>query len=183
MIKLFSKYPNYGLTLLFGSLGLLIVFFLPVSCKKPTAQYPSNKTIMEDSASMLLRDYNKELIQKEDSVILNLILRQTVNFKKNESGLWYYIQKQTDNEPVTNDSTVTVNYKIYEINGKLLTQEENKTIHFGKKEVIPGIEEGLKLLKKGEFARFIVPSYLAFGAQGTDVIPPFTPIILLLEVN
>jgi FKBP-type peptidyl-prolyl cis-trans isomerase len=35
--------------------------------------------------------------------------------------------------------------------------------------VIPGWEEGIALLKKGEKATFIIPPYLAYGEQG---MPP-----------
>jgi FKBP-type peptidyl-prolyl cis-trans isomerase len=36
-------------------------------------------------------------------------------------------------------------------------------------------------MKKGETARFLVPSFLAYGAQGTEIIPPYSPIIYVVE--
>ncbi len=163
-----------------GSIFLILIF-VTFSCKKPAAQYPSNKTNKPDSTEVFLRDYNQEIIQKEDSAILALVSAQTIRFQKSNSGIWYYIQKSTQNQPLTNDSSALINYKMYSLQGELLYQEENKLIRFGKKETITGLEEALKLMNKGETTRFIVPSYLAFGAQGTDQIPPFTPIVYLVE--
>ncbi len=142
---------------------------------------PSNKEQETDSTEIYLRDYNQEIIQKEDSAILALVSAQTIQFKKSHSGIWYYSQKSTSNPLFTTDSVALINYKMYSIQGELLSEEENISVRFGKKEVTPGLEEALKLMKKGETVRFIIPSYLAFGAQGTELIPPFTPVVYLIE--
>jgi FKBP-type peptidyl-prolyl cis-trans isomerase len=47
---------------------------------------------------------------------------------------------------------------------------------------IPGFEEGLLLLSKGAKATLIIPSNLAYGEQGNQGIPPFTPLIFELEM-
>ena len=160
---------------------LLLTILAFSSCKKPTAQYPSNKEQKPDSTEIYLRDYNQEVIAKEDSAILAFISNQPVAYNKSDAGIWYFIQKSTKNPPLTNDSSALISYKTHTIQGELLFQENEKTIHFGKKEVTTGLEEGLKLMKKGETARFLVPSFLAYGAQGTEIIPPYSPIIYVVE--
>ena len=165
-----------------NSIFLFFVIILAFSsCKKPTAQYPSNKEQKPDSTEIYLRDYNQEVIAKEDSAILAFISNQPVAYNKSDAGIWYFIQKSTKNPPLTNDSSALISYKTHTIQGELLFQENEKTIHFGKKEVTTGLEEGLKLMKKGETARFLVPSFLAYGAQGTEIIPPYSPIIYVVE--
>jgi len=56
------------------------------------------------------------------------------------------------------------------------------SIPVGKKRVIPGWEEGLQLLSKGSKAIFILPSKLAYGKQGMEVIKPYTPLEFEVEV-
>jgi len=53
----------------------------------------------------------------------------------------------------------------------------------GKKAVIPGWDEGLQLLNKGEKATFIIPSSLAYGEQGYGPIGPFTPLVFEVELK
>ncbi|OYZ56783.1 MAG: FKBP-type peptidylprolyl isomerase, partial [Sphingobacteriales bacterium 24-40-4] len=47
---------------------------------------------------------------------------------------------------------------------------------------IPGFEEGLMLLNKGAKATLILPSKLAYGEQGNQGIPPFSPLVFELDV-
>lgn len=158
--------------------GVLMVFALfTFSCKKPTAQYPSNKATPGDSADIIhIRGYNQELAKKEDSIITAFVAYLPGSYKKSDSGIWYFIKKPTKNPLLSNSPTAVFSYKMYTITGELLLQEDDKTIHFGKKEVIKGLEEGLKMMRKGEVARFIVPSFLRCDAQDIEGIPPYIPL-------
>jgi FKBP-type peptidyl-prolyl cis-trans isomerase len=54
----------------------------------------------------------------------------------------------------------------------------------GKGNVIPGFDEGVMHMKKGEKATVIIPSKLGYGEQGMPggMIGPFTPLIFELEL-
>ena len=53
-----------------------------------------------------------------------------------------------------------------------------------KQQIITGIREALKILKKGEIATFILPSYKAYGMYGDlNKIPPNTAIICTIKVK
>ena len=53
-----------------------------------------------------------------------------------------------------------------------------------KQELLTGIREALKILKQGDIAVFIFPSYKAYGMYGDyNKIPPNTPIICSIEVK
>ena len=46
-----------------------------------------------------------------------------------------------------------------------------------------GLEEGILLLKLGDKARFIIPSYLAHGLSGDqDKIPPKATLIYTIKI-
>jgi FKBP-type peptidyl-prolyl cis-trans isomerase len=50
-------------------------------------------------------------------------------------------------------------------------------------QVESGIQEGIKLMKEGEKAVFILPSNLAHGLLGDfEKIPPMSPIVVNLEL-
>ncbi len=49
--------------------------------------------------------------------------------------------------------------------------------------VIPGWDEGLLLINEGSKARFIIPSALAYGAQGNgDDIKPYNTLVFDIEL-
>lgn len=52
----------------------------------------------------------------------------------------------------------------------------------GKHMMIPGFEEAVKMMNKGEKAIVLIPSTLAYGAQGRGEISPSTPLIFELEI-
>jgi len=63
--------------------------------------------------------------------------------------------------------------------------QRNQPIDFsvGVGQVIPGWDEGIMLLNKGAGARFVIPSHLAYGAQGAGgVIPPNATLIFEVEL-
>lgn len=165
--------------------GLLMGFIAGMafsSCKRPAAQYPSNKVQSTDSTTVSVLEINRILAQREDSLILDLVSQQTVPFKHTNSGLWYYIEQNTQLNTLKNDSSITFTYTAYSINGEKI-KSEKKQITFGKKEIPNGLEEGLKLLRKGDKARFIIPWYLAYGMKGNDEIPPYTSLVYQVQVD
>src|ERR1700744_5744305 len=115
------------------------------------------------------------------------------------SGLFYIITKPgVGDKPAVGDTAEVfytakyLNGKVFETNVKEVAQK-NKTynpmqqykairIPVGVKGVIPGWDEGLMLLNKGAKATFVIPSKLAYGEQGYQIIPPFTPLVFDVEL-
>ncbi|MDB5024953.1 MAG: FKBP-type peptidylprolyl isomerase [Mucilaginibacter sp.] len=115
------------------------------------------------------------------------------------SGLNYVMTKQgTGDKPAVGDTAEVLytakylNGKVFETNIKEVAQQ-NKTynpgmqykairIPVGVKGVIPGWDEGLLLLNKGAKATFVIPSKLAYGEQGYQIIQPFTPLVFDVEL-
>ena len=48
--------------------------------------------------------------------------------------------------------------------------------------MIPGYEEGVKMLHHGGKALFFIPYELAYGAEGNEVIPPKTNLVFYIEL-
>lgn len=114
-------------------------------------------------------------------------------------GLFYTITKPGAGDKPAVGDTAEVYYvakfttgKVFETNVKEIAQKNNnynpglpyKTIRVpvGVKKVIPGWDEGLMQLNKGAKATLVVPSKLAYGEQGFQIVPPFTPLVFDIEV-
>ncbi len=164
-------------------LGVILVGFFSTSCKKPKPQLPSNKIQVIDSSEVKLREYNRNITLNEDSAIVQFLALQNLEFSKTESGIWYYFEKKSNLKQIVEERSVTFSYQAFSFEGIMLDLDDNKTVELGKKQVPTGLEEGLKLMKKGEIARFIVPSYLAYGSQGNERIAPYTTIIYFVETK
>ena len=170
-------------TILFLIFGCVIFLLLNVSCRKQTAQLPANKTLETDSTEIKLLELNKRITQLEDSAIVAFLALQPGSYTKANAGFWYHIQQTGGSGYVVDDSVAVFSYTAFTLEGTQVMHEELKTIHFGKKEAVTGLEEGLKLLKHGGKARFIVPWYLAYGSLGSGKIKPYTTLIYEVEVH
>lgn len=115
------------------------------------------------------------------------------------SGLNYVISKQGSGPKANPGDTVLVHYTGSFLSGKIFDssladvakksgtfnparQYEPLKMPVGMQGSIPGFEEALLLLPKGAKATVILPSTLAYGEQGNQGIPPFTPLVFELEM-
>jgi len=161
---------------------LFFFCFLLLSCHKQQPQLPSNKGVEIDKNAVSLLAINQNLAKKEDGILKTIALQKDKAFKKSEIGFWYKIERLGKGSKI-NDSTVcTFTYSLMSLKGKLLQRNE-KQIVIGKNQIIAGLEEGLKLMNKGDSATMIIPWYLAYGMKGEEpLIPPYTSLIYEVKV-
>ena len=158
----------------------LLILGLLFSCGKKVVQFPANKGNTVDSTEINLRTINETLIQKEDSLLADFV--KTTSLKKAPSGIWYFKEVVTNADSLKKYPTVTFSYVLSILKGKTI-ESGTKTIRFEKKEIPTGLEEGLKLMRKGEKMRLIVPWYLGYGMKGEGNIPPYTSLIYEIKVS
>jgi peptidyl-prolyl cis-trans isomerase A (cyclophilin A) len=108
-------------------------------------------------------------------------------FEKTASGLRYKFIQKGDGKQAENGKIVSVHYSGSLENGKVFDNSyaRKKPIQFplGEGNVIEGWDEGIALLKVGDKARFVIPSYLGYGSSGAGgVIPPDATLIFDVEL-
>ena len=108
-------------------------------------------------------------------------------FDKTESGLRYKMIQTGSGKQAENGKTVAVHYEGSLETGKVFDSSypRKKPIEFklGQGQVIEGWDEGIALLKVGDKARFVIPSYLGYGTSGAGgVIPPNATLVFDVEL-
>ena len=124
-----------------------------------------------------------EIMQKNKQMIEEV----SKGYLETDSGLRYTVLSKGNGDSPNKGELVKVHYK-----GQLLDEtvfdssyKRNEPIEFkvGIGQVIPGWDEGIMLLKKGDKARFVIPSNLAYGESGAGgVIPPNSTLIFEIEL-
>jgi FKBP-type peptidyl-prolyl cis-trans isomerase len=98
------------------------------------------------------------------------------------TGVIHIIDKAGTGDAITNGSFIHFRYKGYFIDGHKFTELANTDAAFnvtiGESSIIAGINEGLKLMKKGELGRLIIPYKQGYNELLTvPAIPPFSTLV------
>ena len=145
------------------------------------AQEYLNKTMMARQEKEMLKKYGAEKTAGEKFLAENA---KKAGVKTTASGLQYEVIKEGNGAKPTLTDRVKVNYTGTLINGKEFdsTAKNGEPATFGVGQVIKGWSEGLQLMSVGSKYKFYIPYNLGYGAQGTNNIPPFSPLIFDVEL-
>lgn len=145
---------------------LTLAVILLASCNQPS---PERKLPDPGQVREPLLKANKEAVQTENEQIRDFLRRYKWPMQETGSGLLYHIYVNGSGPEVENGDLVEISYVISLLNGDTVYNSAEKgSLVFvsGRAQVISGLEEGILLLKKGDRAKFIIPSHLAFGLIG-----------------
>jgi len=98
------------------------------------------------------------------------------------SGLQYKIVSEgTGAKPTTPEDTVTVKYKLSDIRGKEIQNNDNATFPLNR--VVPGWTEGVQLMSVGSKYMFYIPYNLGYGERGRrPEIDPYATLVFEVEL-
>jgi FKBP-type peptidyl-prolyl cis-trans isomerase FkpA len=163
---------------LFAFLALL----LTASCN--TGPDKETKTGKPGSADM--ENLNRFMIQKDRERIQNYIERKNLKMIQSPTGLWYQIIKEGDGDYLNENSRIIMKYECSLLDGTPCYSSDNlgpKELILGRSSMEPGLNEGLRLLKPGAEAIFILPPFLAYGLPGDGkMIPPRAVIVYNVNI-
>ncbi|MDX1328487.1 MAG: gliding motility-associated peptidyl-prolyl isomerase GldI, partial [Arenibacter sp.] len=148
----------------------LFLLVLMAQCGVPEARKP----VKVKSGSILKAsvERNKALLEQEEELFRTIMAKDSSNtYHASGGGTWYhYIRKNEGSDYYPKpDDLVTLQYNVVSItNDTIYTSQEIGTVTYrvDKQQLFPGLRNGVKLLKEGESATFLIPSSLAYGYHG-----------------
>jgi len=162
-----------------GIKTIVIVFLIVslVSCRDKPANPISNSKPGKNE----MADLNKFLVQKDRERIRNYIERKSLKMNESPTGLWYEIIKEGTGQSFTNNDKVVMDYECSLLDGTKCYSSKDlgpKEVIIGRSEIETGLNEGLRLLKPGAEAIFIMPPFLAYGLIGDRKLIPSRAVIV-----
>ena len=169
-----------------NNLFLFIVFFVIISCSKTEPRKPivrKTSSFMEESVQR-----NKLLNKVEEDLLTYKMQTDSLHeYINSNNGFWYYFQHKDSLKsrfPVKGDEVVFT-YEIKNLQDSILYTKEEIGIRnhlVDKEELITGLQDGIKLIKEGEIATFLFPSYKAYGYTGYERIKSNEPLIYTVQI-
>lgn len=163
-----------------------IVFF--ASCSQQQARKPishSEGSFMKESA-----ERNKKLVAKEEKVIDSIIKSHpAIKYFASKKGYWYTyeLRNETDTLRPKRGDIAYFEYDVKDIKGNVIyTKEELKPQVYAvdKQNIMSGLRDGIKLMKKNETVRFLFTSNNGYGYHGdNDKITTNESLICTVTLN
>ena len=164
------------------SLFLILLSITVLSCRDDShsnaARYRPGKDDMAD--------INRYIIQKDRERIQSYSERKGIVMKESPTGLWYNIEKEGDGTFFKDNDKIIFEYECSLLDGTLAYSSKElgpREIILGRSDLPAGLNEGLKLLKPGGVAVFIMPPFLAYGLIGdSKKIPPRATVVYNIHI-
>jgi FKBP-type peptidyl-prolyl cis-trans isomerase FkpA len=161
--------------------GVLFLILLSSLCICSCRNSGEKKYARTKPGSEELADMNNYLVQKDREKIQNYIERKKIPAKETESGLWYYIIKEGNGNLYGHNDKVMFDYTCFLLDGTECYNSlklRPKEVIIGKSELEAGLHEGLRMLRPGGEAIFILPPFLAYGLLGDSNSIPARSVII-----
>jgi len=149
-----------------------------------TDLFPTEDLLKKDREIEIEKEH-----QKESEALKNYIERYKINAQKTEKGTYVEIKSEGDGPKVDTGKQISVLYtgKLFP-SGKVFESNVNtpgaKPVQFvvGRRGMIQGWDDGLRLFRKGGKGTLYIPAYLAYDAQPGPDNKPFANLIFDVEV-
>lgn len=155
------------------SIYSLLFAVLLAGCKQhEEARRPISRasgTFMKKSA-----DRNKKLVASEEEIIKKIIKSNPkVKYYATKKGYWFsYDEKSTTETTAPRKGDIAYfNLEVKDITGKIIYSEADlgpQTYYVDKQDIMMGLRDGIKYMKKNETVTFLFPSHMAYGYHGDN---------------
>lgn len=143
------------------------------SCNKQQARKPlsySSGSFMKESVAR-----NKKLIAGEESKIEAIMKSDTASkYIASPKGYWYkYDLKSASSDSIRpkKGDVAYFDYEVKDLNGNVIYTElelRPQVYLVDKQDIMMGMRDGIKLMKKGEKVTFLFPSHMGYGYHGDN---------------
>lgn len=130
---------------------------------------------------------NMQMEQEEMASLQAYVANNKIIVQPTTSGIYYLETKKGTGKSAVKDGYVSAHYTVYLLGGEKLfsTLERGEPVDFkfGSQFENKGFQEVISMMREGGKANAIVPSAMAFGAQGAgSVVPPFSTLYYDVEL-
>lgn len=158
-------------------------------CKQ---QQDARRPISRASGVFMKRsvERNKKLVASEEDLIKTLMKKNPkISYFASAKGYWYYYETKNETDTLTpkKGDVAFFNYELKDLNGAIIYSEVElrpQVYRVDKQEIMTGIREGIKLIRKNEKINFLFPSHIAYGYHGDNKkIGHNQPLICTVTLN
>jgi FKBP-type peptidyl-prolyl cis-trans isomerase len=156
---------------------IILLIFALFSCRNSSDKTVTNLKPGKDE----MVDLNRYFVQKDRERIQNYIERKNLKMVESPTGLWYSIIKEGAGDNFTDSDKVLLDYECSLLDGTKCYSSETlgpREVILGRSEIEAGLNQGLRMLKPGAEAIFIIPPFLAYGLLGDGKNIPSRAIIV-----
>ena len=124
--------------------------------------------------------------QKEEDYFARLE-EENSNVHKAPEGFYYEVVRAGKGPNAKRGQRLKFDFKGYHmLTGELFEQtygQRDPIIHVLGNPMFPGLQSAMTLMNAGSIYRFYFPQKLAFGASGSEGVPPYTPVLYEVELH
>jgi len=142
-----------------------LLILMSLSCNSDHQKTAGKKSIGKNE----MADLNRYMVRKDRERIENYILRKGLKMTETQSGLWYMIRSEGAGSNFTDKDRVVMEYECTLLDGTFIYSSKEtgpKEVILGSTRIEPGLDQGLRMLKPGGEAIFIIPPFLGWGLPG-----------------
>jgi FKBP-type peptidyl-prolyl cis-trans isomerase len=197
IIKLFGQVPEYFVS------GMYAFWTIEIDDIKTPKQQEEQEAMLrqQQELEMAKQKHIADSLTLLEPAIIEKAIKDYGFNNKLVNGVYFKktLTLNTKNQTPTSGDKVKVHYIGKFTNGKLFDTSVEEAAKeagryqqgrpyqpleftIGKGMMIPGFEEAVKMMQKGEKATVLIPSKLAYGTQARGEIQPATPLIFELEL-
>ena len=117
---------------------------------------------------------NKKLVASEEDRIQAVIKKNAgIEFLASKKGYWYHFSKRNMQDTLTpkKGDVAFYAYVVKDLKGNIIyTKEETQpqTYYVDKQNIMMGLRDGIKLMRKKETFVFLFPSHMGYGYHGDN---------------
>jgi gliding motility-associated peptidyl-prolyl isomerase len=155
---------------------ILMAFFATVlftSCKQ---HQEARRPVSQSSGSFMKQSIarNKKLIAGEEDQIDSIIKSNPAKkYIASKKGYWYYYESRnlTDSLTPKKGDIALFDYEIKDLKGNIIYSEaelQPQVYKVDKQEIMMGLRDGIKLMRKTEKVNFLFTSHMGYGFHGDN---------------
>lgn len=159
-----------------NSKRIAIVFFMFVLISSCKQRQEARRPVSQASGSFMKKSVvrNKKLVADEETQIQNVMKSNpNVKYIASQKGYWYSYETRNEMDTLTpkKGDVAFFDYEIKDLNGTLIYSQlelRPQIYYVDKQNIMMGLRDGIKLMRKNETVNFLFPSHVGFGYHGDN---------------